>query len=290
MFLILDCKRSTAAVSSSVLAILLATLLTTPADAMLLCARKDASGNLKENSAIHLRTTCKVGEKPLPVAIVDNETTVRFTGVDLQIVSGSGTTDGPVNGRGNLIVGYNETDSEGDSRQGSHNVILGSGNSYKSYGGIIAGQLSSIGAPYASIIGGDGSGASGEGSVVVGSRYSYAAGPRAVVIGGFANEAHGEGSATVGSSDSFTFGSFSAVIGGEQNKARGVGAVTTGVNDNGADGRGSTVSGGWFNRAGCVDGAPCQGLDGAYTSVSGGMDREATSTGGWAAGSLSEPN
>jgi hypothetical protein len=37
--------------------------------------------------------------------------TLRFTGVNVQIVSGSGATDGPVNGLGNLIMGYNEDEA-----------------------------------------------------------------------------------------------------------------------------------------------------------------------------------
>src|SRR5262249_2710799 len=33
--------------------------------------------------------------------------TLEFSGVNVQIDSGSGATDGPVNGSGNLIIGYN---------------------------------------------------------------------------------------------------------------------------------------------------------------------------------------
>src|SRR5512139_2533371 len=38
---------------------------------------------------------------------VQGQDTIRFSDVNVQIVNGSGVTDGPVNGRGNLIVGYN---------------------------------------------------------------------------------------------------------------------------------------------------------------------------------------
>ena len=36
---------------------------------------------------------------------------VYFTGCNVHVVSGSGATEGEVNGLGNLIVGYNEDDS-----------------------------------------------------------------------------------------------------------------------------------------------------------------------------------
>ena len=44
---------------------------------------------------------------PLPISI-EADGTIRITGANLQIVSGSGATDGPINGKGNLIIGYNE--------------------------------------------------------------------------------------------------------------------------------------------------------------------------------------
>ena len=60
---------------------------------------------------------------------------IRFTAVNVQIVNGSGSTDGLPNGSGNLIVGYNETGNlSGDNRSGSHNIVGGKANSYSSYG------------------------------------------------------------------------------------------------------------------------------------------------------------
>jgi hypothetical protein len=38
---------------------------------------------------------------------------IEFSGVNVNIVNGTGTTDGTVNGPGNLIVGYNETGGSG---------------------------------------------------------------------------------------------------------------------------------------------------------------------------------
>lgn len=39
---------------------------------------------------------------------VGGKPTVEFSSVNVQVVSGSGATNGAVNGEGNLIVGYNE--------------------------------------------------------------------------------------------------------------------------------------------------------------------------------------
>jgi hypothetical protein len=61
---------------------------------------------------------------------LDNSTAL-FTGVDVQIVNGEGTTD-TTNGLGNLIVGYNSMLAGviDGTRDGSHNIILGDGHEY----------------------------------------------------------------------------------------------------------------------------------------------------------------
>jgi hypothetical protein len=46
--------------------------------------------------------------------------TIRFHGVNVQIMNGSGMTGGMVDGLGNLIVGYNELRLAGNDRSGSH--------------------------------------------------------------------------------------------------------------------------------------------------------------------------
>ncbi|MGH7288214.1 MAG: hypothetical protein ACREI8_09390, partial [Myxococcota bacterium] len=58
-------------------------------------------------------------------------------GVNVQVVSGSGATEGLVNGLGNLIVGYNEDVAQNTCiprvgcvnppaiRTGSHNLVIG---------------------------------------------------------------------------------------------------------------------------------------------------------------------
>ncbi len=76
------------------------------------------------------------------------KTTIRFSGVNVQIVNGTNTTSGDVNGLGNLIVGYNEERTDWNAtnnRSGSHNLIVGSMNNYTSCGGFIAGYNNTIG-------------------------------------------------------------------------------------------------------------------------------------------------
>jgi uncharacterized phage infection (PIP) family protein YhgE len=63
---------------------------------------------------------------------------VYFTACNVHVISGSGATDGAVNGLGNLIVGYNEDaatlGAEGPSaRGGSHNLVVGPGHTYMDF-------------------------------------------------------------------------------------------------------------------------------------------------------------
>ncbi len=104
------------------------------------------------------------------------------TGTNLHIRSGSGTTDGVVNGRGNLIIGYNEVSASGDDRSGSHNMVLGNFHDYSSYGGLVVGQNNRILGPFASVSGG---------------QFNTARGDFASVGGGDDNTANGNGSAVI---------------------------------------------------------------------------------------------
>lgn len=65
---------------------------------------------------------------------------VIIEGANLYVRSGSGSTNGAVNGRGNLVVGYNELRGTGDDRSGSHNLVVGSQHNYSAYGGFVAGS------------------------------------------------------------------------------------------------------------------------------------------------------
>jgi hypothetical protein len=57
---------------------------------------------------------------------------LTFSGVNVQIVDGSGDTSGPTNGLGNLIIGYDEN-TTGVAHTGSHNLVLGSEHEYTSF-------------------------------------------------------------------------------------------------------------------------------------------------------------
>ena len=100
-----------------------------------------------------------------PYVTVDaGKNLVRFTGVNLQLVNGTGKTDS-INGRGNLILGYDLarddatyfcadgqfTDKERCERfgqtwavshkTGSHYLVVGDRNNYAQYGGAGGGDL-----------------------------------------------------------------------------------------------------------------------------------------------------
>jgi hypothetical protein len=101
----------------------------------------------------------------MSIETVHGYKTVRFTHVNLQVVSGSGTTNGRYSsnnvidgkGLGNIIIGYNERNNGGvlDSKDGYHNLVSGIRNTYNSYGGFIAGDNNVINAPYATVTGGN---------------------------------------------------------------------------------------------------------------------------------------
>jgi hypothetical protein len=122
--------------------------------------------------------------------------TVSFSGANVYVNSGSGSTSGTVNGLGNLIVGYDEGSS---GKTGSHNLILGSYHGYTSYGGLVGGYSNDISDAYASVIGGSYNEASGTTAVVIGGYYNDATGHRSAVLGGYMNEASGNYSTVTGS-------------------------------------------------------------------------------------------
>lgn len=89
-----------------------------------------------------------------------------FNNMNVQITNGKGAT-GTINGRGNLIVGYNESRGK-DSRKGSHNIVVGGKNNYTSYGGIVSGYNNSISGKYTFVGGGHNNSASGDYSAITG--------------------------------------------------------------------------------------------------------------------------
>ncbi len=97
---------------------------------------------------------------------------VLITGANVHVRSGSGFTNdnGSATGLGNLIIGYNENTTPTPIlvRNGSHNLVGGSLNSFSSYGGVVFGVQNVSGMPYASVLGGNENRAQGQHSTVYG--------------------------------------------------------------------------------------------------------------------------
>ncbi|MDP2308302.1 MAG: hypothetical protein Q8P18_19945 [Pseudomonadota bacterium] len=85
------------------------------------------------------------------LAVDDASDTITFSGANLFVNNGAGAT-ATNNGFGNLVVGYAE--SSGDTRTGSHNLVVGPLHSWSSYGGLLAGYDNVVAAPYATVSGG----------------------------------------------------------------------------------------------------------------------------------------
>ena len=199
---------------------------------------------------------------------------ITISGANLHIVNGTGSTDGTVNGKGNLVIGYNEKRGSDDNRSGSHNLVIGALQNYSSYGGLVAGYTNTISAPWASVSGGWKNEASNQYSSVSGGESNKASGNLSSVSGGISNTASGK---------------YASVSGGRNNKASGdFSFVGGGGGKNDADGNKafavySAILGGYSNVAGdykltdhnlgqntCVSGGFGNVATGEYASISGG--------------------
>ena len=158
---------------------------------------------------------------------------VIFSGANVHIRSGHASRDSfTENGRGNLIVGYNEPSGAADhERGGSHNLVVGPNHRYNFGVGFVFG--------HASRLGGDG----------------------ASVSGGMANTAGGEFSTVSAGSNNMASGAFSSVSGGDSNIASGNTAAISAGQMNQATGDLSSVSGGFNNNA-----------SGVFSTVGGGSN------------------
>ncbi len=158
-----------------------------------------------------------VEAKTAPLSL--NGTTLTISGVNVQVVDGSGATDS-TSGLGNLTVGYNQLRVlGGDLRTGSHNLIVGDNNNYTSYGGLVVGAENEIDGAYAS------------------------------VSGGVANTASGVFSSVSGGNDNTASSAYASVSGGTANLASGPYASVSGGNLNVASGLAASVSGGFSRSA-----------------------------------------
>jgi hypothetical protein len=279
---------------------------------------------------------------------------VYFDSCNVNIRSGTGGTDGTINGLGNLVVGYNErmctfsfshtATCSGDAdcapntcsgggctssshpcttnadcpanlcspRTGSHNIVTGRGNSYTSYGGVVAGWVNSISGPYTSVTGGRYNSATEEGCSVSGGSANLAGsgtvrvdGPpdvggigsvndaavsggifnaatdyEASVSGGFWNSAKGQGSSISGGYHNMASGGYSWIGGGFTNITSGSTTSVCGGDGNSASATSSTVSGGQNNIASndyaVVSGGYANTASGVHAAISGGKGGTAT--------------
>ena len=215
--------------------------------------------------------------------------TLRIRGVNVQIVNGLGATNGApadpdsltpgvvqTNGLGNLIVGYNEMGNPvGDNRTGSHNVVVGHGNNYVTFGSLVASRDNTASGAYACVTGGTRNRAIADFASISGGRSGLASGVEASVSGGLAAVASGVQSSVSGGAACTASGDNAAVAGGNQNQASGRHALVSGGEQNHATGLASSVGGGQDNMATAnyawVGGGDQNTASGNHSAVSGGQ-------------------
>jgi len=185
--------------------------------------------NTQNNTINTLMSSIAVLEQKLAKVTISNDTNnMYFTGINLTVVSGnlniesgSGATNGSVNGLGNLIVGYNENDLN-YTKTGSHNIVVGNNHGYSSYGGIVGGNAN-----------------------IISGTYSFAVGQSNTASGNFSSVSSGI--------SNIASGFYSSVSGGQLNIASGNAASVSGGAINTASSVQSSVSGGASNTASATD-------------------------------------
>jgi trimeric autotransporter adhesin len=208
--------------------------------------------------------SCAKGSTPVlpPTYVskgVDGKATVVFSTVNLQVESGSGTT-AKVNGVGNVVIGYDESPG---SQTGSHNLILGVGQTATSYGSILGGENNTATGPFnavlgsqntasntaSSVSGGELNTASGAQASISGGNGNTASGNQDSVSGGDANTASGSDASVNGGAANIAAGTQDSVAGGQNNTAQGIESSISGGKSNLATGFGASISGGLMNLA-----------------------------------------
>lgn len=174
-----------------------------------------------------LETRVAALEKLLEHVTIEGDNLV-LTGMNFQVVSGSGTTEGTVNGTGNIILGYNETNSSKEKRTGSHNLVVGRYHSYSNYGGVVAGEDNEVTGKSASVLGGAQNLAAGAGSVVVAGENNWTVGTSSALLAGETNKTSALACSVVSGSGNLCSGRSSSVSGGSNNTCSGQGSVLAG--------------------------------------------------------------
>jgi hypothetical protein len=211
---------------------------------------------------------------------------VVITGANLRLVNGQRAT-ATANGLGNLLVGYNEPREGENVRTGSHNVVVGQGHNFSSFGGLVVGRQNEIRGAFAAVSGGFDNTASGESAAVCGGIFNRASGGSAAVSGGFDNTASGSAAAVCGGDGNTASGGTTAVCGGHGNTASGHTAAISGGEANTASGILSSISGGAEHTASgelsSVNGGRRNTASGFCSAVSGGRNHTARGDFSWVA-------
>lgn len=236
---------------------------------------------------------------------------VKLTGVNVQIVNGAGLT-ASANGLGNLIIGYDESDTSITPRctigwdetqgkpvtdqascgavngiwtaagfkTGSHYLVVGYGNNYSRWGGIVSGQFNTSNYDYASVLAGEQNTASGIGSIVSGGYQNFVFNGYSSVSGGNKNTALGLYSSVSGGYSNGSTGEWSSVSGGSFNNASGTQGSISGGQSNTSSGNMSSVLGGYSNTASgdlsSISGGSSNTAANQYSSVLGGSSQSSS--------------
>jgi hypothetical protein len=156
------------------------------------------------------------GAAALALMRLDDQGDLVISGANVYIQNGEDVTDS-ANSKGNLILGYNESDALAD-HSGSHNLVLGVNNSFSSYAGFVGGERNAISGPFASVFTGELSTASGIYAAVVTGQRNSAAGQHNAVLGGRDNSATFRASAVVGGQDNTARNDVAVALGGDGNQ------------------------------------------------------------------------
>jgi hypothetical protein len=182
--------------------------------------------------------------------------TVKISGANLQVVNGTGAIN-KVNGLGNVIIGYDEHGAD-IKQTGSHNLIVGEGQTFTSWADLLAGSKNIVNAPHAvafgfrnqatnnwtSALGGYFNVASGAGSSITGGSQSEAKSGLSSITGGFDNSTEGEWASVSGGLTNIARGKYSGMSGGVRSTARGESSSVSGGEGNDATGEASSILGG----------------------------------------------
>ncbi len=242
------------------------------AHAFQVCAKEDKNnpGHPKEKSKLYLKVACDPAKKEVSVGlevtgIVGTDAVVRVAGANLQVVSGSGTTNGPVNGLGNVLVGYDEgrcTYSDGFSDERECTSIADcfpntcvSNQCTASYGSCATTANCPVNTCLVTksgshnLVVGPGHGYFSTGGAVLGA-YNVVGSPHSTVTGGWFNTAQdGDAASVSGGSGNYAEGGASSISGGAGNVALGYASAVSGGSGNHATGNYTGVSGGSGNTA-----------------------------------------